>query len=151
MKLHPLLLLPAIIAPILSMSLPAQSDLRTPVKSEQSPDGSKPNPNPNPTPAPQQIDQVIDFGSRGSNVPNDLRAFRLIVAVPEGHSKFVITPPNPFDMNTFNGQIDANRNGQIAITLNPSGLSRGNHQRVVTILTEKKLIIKRVLLKVSIR
>jgi hypothetical protein len=145
MKLHPLLLLTAIIAPILSMSLPAQSDLRTPVKSEQSPDGSNLKPNP------QQIDQVIDFGTRGSNIPNDLRAFRLIVAVPAGHSKFVITPPNPFDMNTFNGQIDANRNGQIAISLNPSGLSVGNHQKVVTILTEKKLIIKRVLLKVSIR
>jgi hypothetical protein len=151
MKLHPLLLLTAIIAPILSMSLPAQSELRLPVTSEDSHNGGNVNPKPDPQPDPQQIDQVIDFGNRGSNIPSDLRAFRLIVAVPDGHSKFVITSPNPFDMNTFNGQIDANRNGQIAITLNPSGLSVGNHQKVVTISTDRKLIIKRVLLKVTIR
>lgn len=102
--------------------------------------------------AQQQVDEVVDFGTRRVNEQPSAnqKSFKIDVQVPLGHSKFVITPPNPFSMNTHNGQIDANRHGKIDISLNSSELSVGNHQKVVTILTNQQLIIKRVVLKVRI-
>jgi hypothetical protein len=142
MKFHslllPLIAIGSAIAPILSMSLPAQSE---------------PPPRANIAIAQQQVDEVIDFGIRVIN-PNQLQKkpepLKIDVKVPFGHRKFVVTPSNPFTLNTQNGQIDAFRHGEILASMNASGLSLGHHQKVVTILTEKKLIIKRVLLKVQI-
>jgi hypothetical protein len=142
MKLHslllPLIVIGSAIAPILSLSLPAQSE--PPSKA-------------NIALAQQQVDEVIDFGIRVINPKQAQKKpepLKIDVRVPFGHSKFVITPSNPFILNTQNGQIDATRHGEILASINTSGLSLGNHQQVVTILTEKKLIIKRVLLKVQI-
>jgi hypothetical protein len=141
MKLHslllPLIVIGSAIAPILSLSLPAQSE--PPSKA-------------NIALAQQQVDEVIDFGIRKiGERPSPLqRPSKIDVTVPLGHSKFVVTPPNPFRMNTHLGQIDANRHGEIDVSLDSSELSHGTHQKVVIILTEKKLIIKRVLLKVKV-
>lgn len=100
----------------------------------------------------QQVEEVVDFGIRRVNEQPSAnqKPFKIDVQVPLGHSKFVITPPNPFSMNIHNGQIDASRHGEIDVSLNSSELSVGNHQKVVTILTNQQLIIKRVLLKVKI-
>jgi hypothetical protein len=137
MKLHSLLLPLVALLPILSMSLPAQSE---------------PLPRANIALAQQQVDEVVDFGIRmfKQQPLANQKAFKIDVTVPLGHSKFVVTPANPFNLNTHLGQIDANRHGEIDARLNSSELSIGNHQKVVTILTEKKLIIKRVLLKVTV-
>ncbi|AFY93272.1 hypothetical protein [Chamaesiphon minutus] len=136
MKLHSLLL-PLLAVPILSISLPAKSEPSL-------------IPNINININPQQVDEVVDFGTRSVNEQVNQKAFKIDVQVPLGHTKFVVTPPQPFNLNTHNGQIDTNRRGEIEASLNSSGLSAGAHQKVVTILTEKKLIIKRVLLKVKI-
>jgi hypothetical protein len=136
MKLHSLLL-PLVAVPILSMSLPARSE---------------PPPRGNIALAQQQVDEVVDFGIRRFKeqpLPNQ-KPFKIDVTVPLGHSKFVVTPPHPFSLNIHNGQIDANRHGEIDASLNSSELSIGNHQKVVIILTDRKLIIKRVLLKVTV-
>jgi hypothetical protein len=141
MKFHslllPLIAIGSAIVPILSMSLPAQSE---PSKA-------------NIAIAQQEVDEVIDFGIRLINPSQPQKKpepLKIDVKVPFGHRKFVVTPSNPFILNTQNGQIDAFRHGEILASINTSGLSLGRHQKVVTILTEKKLIIKRVLLKVQI-
>jgi hypothetical protein len=136
MKLQSLLL-SLVAVPILSMSLPARSE---------------PPLNANIALAQQQVDEVVDFGIRKFKAPPlaNQKAFKIDVMVPLGHRKFIITPANPFNLNTHQGQIDANRHGEIDARLNSSELSIGNHQKVVTILTDRKLIIKRVLLKVTV-
>ncbi|WP_310429479.1 hypothetical protein [Chamaesiphon sp. VAR_48_metabat_135_sub] len=137
MKLNSLLLPLVAILPILSLSLLARSE---------------PPSRANIALAQQQVDKVVDFGIRRfKEQPSaNQKAFKIDVTVPLGHSKFVVTPPHPFSLNTHLGQIDANRHGEIDARLNSSELSIGNHQKIVTILTDQKLIIKRVLLKVTV-
>jgi hypothetical protein len=133
----PSLLLLLVAVHIISMSLPTRSE---------------PPPRANIALAQQQVDEVIDFGIRRFKQQPlaSQKPFKIDVTVPLGHSKFVVTPANPFSLNTHLGQIDANRHGEIDASLNSSELSIGNHQKVVTILTDRKLIIKRVLLKVTV-
>jgi hypothetical protein len=131
MKLHSLLLLPAIISsaivPILSMSLPAQS--------VSDPSGT------------------IDFGTfkpPTSNAPPRPSA-PLSFTVPEGHIHYRITPEStsPFTVSPNNGFVDNNnRNVLVAVNIEKSPLP-GVYQQLITVKSGGKTI-KTVLLKVSI-
>jgi hypothetical protein len=132
MKLHSLLLLPAIIGsaivPILSISLPAQS-------------------------VPDLLpDQTIDFGTQPQSSQQPFRDAPLGFTVPEGQIHYRITPAatSPFTISPNNGFVVGNNNRNVLVAVNLEKLRpSGVHQQLITVKSGGK-IIKTVLLKVYI-
>jgi hypothetical protein len=131
MKLHSLLLLPAIIGsaivPILSMSLPAQSisDLLP--------------------------DQTIDFGTQQQSSQQPFPSAPLSFTVPEGQVHYRITPEStsPFTVKPKSDFVgNNNHNVVVAVNLEKSR-PIGVHQQLITVKSGGKTI-KTVLLKVYI-
>jgi hypothetical protein len=132
MKLHSLLLLPAIIGsaivPILSMSLPAQSV-------------SDP---------PQIGTTTIDFGTFKPLFDRPPSA-QLSFTVPESQSSYQITPEStrPFTISPKNAYVTKNnRNVVVAVNIEKAP-QQGVHQQLITVKSGDKTI-KTVLLKVYI-
>lgn len=155
--LTPIVVIGSAIAPILSISVPAQSQpsLATKIAFVQHIDRVTTHDSPNLTQPTVKISQVenevIDFGLRQVGQANPAqKSFKIEVRLPLGHDKFVVTPANPFLLNTHNGIVDASRRGEVDVSLNSIGLALGNHEKTITILSDRKLIIKRVLLKVKV-
>jgi hypothetical protein len=149
MKLHSLILPLVAIVPVLSMSLPAQSQLAQTNNISQievNPQIQPPQIDNRPQ-IQQQINEVVDFGSHGPVNTVQKRIVKFIL--PPGHSTYSVTAANPFDAFT-KGTIDSNREGEVSVSVNPRTLGPGNYEKIITIKSDRNLIIKRVLLKVKV-
>jgi hypothetical protein len=146
MKLYSLLptILAVTIAPILSMSLPAQSQQSLP---NQQSDALPPTNRP---PNPIQPDRIISFGVLQSN-QSATRPLLLTFTVPDGHLRYQITPESigPFKLSSNSGVV-GNNNRDVVVVVSVQGRPAGIHQQLITVKTGFNKTIKTVLLKVTI-
>jgi hypothetical protein len=155
MKLYSLLLPLVAIAPILSISLPAQSqpDRATNISQIDVNQQIQPPQIDNRPQIQLPINEVIDFGTYfiGTQQIQGAKKLGTRFILPPGHSTFSVTAEAPFAaFANSNGQIDSNREGIASVVVNPSTLAVGNHEKIMTIKSDRNLILKRVLLKIKI-
>jgi hypothetical protein len=151
MKLYSLLLPLVAIAPILSISLPAQSqpDRATNISQIDVNQQIQPPQIDNRPQIQLPINEVLDFGTL--RFDSQARKLSTRFILPLGHSRFSVTAEAPFGaFANSNGQIDSNREGIASVVVNPSTLAVGNHEKIMTIKSDLNSIIKRVLVKVKI-
>jgi hypothetical protein len=161
MKLYALLpaILAVTIAPILPISLPAQSQQTNPqtdagtVSCDKNPGiaGCNLRPTDRP-PNPIQPDQIISFGVLQSN-QSVTRPQLLTFTVPGGHFRYQITPESigPFKVSSNSGSV-SNNNRDVVVVISVRDRPAGIHQQLIRVKTGPNFnkTIKTVLLKVTI-